>query len=88
MTEDEARADLKAKVREKLEELVAFGLAKLDALDRSGAGIVQDHLANQGNYKTPMNFMAALGAEIRGNFQPLHPTKDDRETINNYHLMM
>lgn len=60
MTEQEAQADLEAKVRELFEPVILACTNKLDCLRWNGSGIVQDHMRNGCNYLVPKAFMSAV----------------------------
>ena len=60
MTEQEAKADLEAKVRELFEPLMQVCMGKLESLRLSGSGIVKDHMRNDCTYLVPKAFMSAV----------------------------
>ncbi len=60
MTEEEAQADLEAKVRTLFEPLMQSVMEALNRVRLSGSGIVKDHMRNECNYLVPKAFMSAV----------------------------
>lgn len=91
---DEARAaamaDLKAKVADLCEGLVADAMEQIDHLQLAGVDIVADHAESGENYATPKDFMVAFSNQIKWMFDrhPSFKTRSDTRRINNYYRHM
>ncbi len=86
MTEQEARDDLEAKVRELSEPLIQVCVNRLQSLQLSGSGIVQEHMDHDCNYVVPKAYMNALIRVMRYRFE-LYET-EHVELSNNYYNLM
>lgn len=84
--ENTARADLRHKVKGLLKDIEKLGLERLDKLEQSGAGIVQDHISNSLTYATPKDFIVALADEIKHQYTRPHASNRDRRRIKKYYL--
>jgi hypothetical protein len=82
MTEQEAQADLEAKVRDLFKPLMQSVMESLNRLRLSGSGIVQDHMRNECNYLVPKAFMSAVLEEKGQRFKGF--TKESKELKRNY----
>jgi hypothetical protein len=86
VTEQEAQADLDAKVRELFEPVIQACMDKLLFLRLSGSGIVEDHMRNDCNYLVPKAFMSAVLEEKGQRFKGF--TKESKELRRNYLELM
>lgn len=80
--------DLEKKVRELMRRAEKTAISKVKTLALAGSGIVDDHEANALSYKTAMDFMAAFGDELRNQYLPTRPSREDDSRIRNYFLLM
>lgn len=72
-----AKADLRKKVRSLMKDACKMAMARIDKLDDASSELVQDHHDNDWNWRTPKNFISALGREMGVQYGPL---KDDRRS--------
>lgn len=95
MTKEEraARADLRRKVKGLMKANNKLMIEKLESLMRSGAGIVGDHMAGEGQYSVPKDFLCAFAKEMERQWgRPCawggKPDRKWARRINNYYVMM
>jgi hypothetical protein len=87
-TKLEVYDDLKDKVEELLEATRKDAMEKLDKLQRSGVGLLDDHERNGMTYETPKDFMVAYSGEILEAYIQRELTAKYNRLIDNYRRMM
>ena len=87
-TKSEVYEDLKVKVEELFDAAKKDATEKLDTLQRSGAGVLDDHEKNGMSYQTPKDFMVAYSFEIARSYQPASDSNKHKRLIDNYRAMM
>lgn len=83
-----AKADLRKKVRALMKDAYEMAMARIDKLDNSGCGLVQDHNENERNWRTPKAFVCALAREMEHQYGPQKDDRRSRRIISNYFVHM
>lgn len=88
--EQQALADLKARVHEFMVDATKLAMEKIDRLHAAGSGIVEAHAKADGPYRVPRDFMAAFGREITDRYGMVYPdtARAQKRTIDNYYHLM
>ena len=94
MTNEEALADLKAKVGEFMDDAKKMAMHRIDKLQNCGADIVGDHIRvteSDGNWLIPRDFIAAFSDEMKHQYGFVTKRPCDRgrnKRIKNYWRLM
>ena len=88
MTKARVRMDLEKKVRELMRRAEKTAISKVKTLALAGSGILEEHEANNLNYKAAMEFMAAFGDEMRNLHLPSRPDRETLSRVRNYFILM
>lgn len=83
-----AKADLRKKVRALMKDACKMAMERIDKLDNSGCGLVQDHNDNEQNWITPKSFVCALGREMEVQYGPFKDDRRNRAKIKTYFVHM
>jgi len=89
MTPKQAKRDLKAKVRHFMKDATKMAMDSIDKIECTG--IVDDHIRNEGNFRTPRDFLVAFTEEMKGQYGMLRKgqsTREDLRRIKNYYTFM
>lgn len=84
MTNEEALADIKAKVKELLQQFVDSSDVYVDKLAQ--CGIIYDHTCNSSNYRVPEKIVCALAAELEFKFRSNR--RGDLIDVKNYQYFL
>ena len=89
MTDEEARADLEAKVAELMDEAKERALLRLYRLDRAGSGIVQSHKGRgEHDWLEAKLFLVAFAEDLKFQYMPDPSTRSLHKTVKSYSLLM
>lgn len=76
------------KVRALMKDACKMAMERIDKLDGSGCGLVQDHAERNCDFLIPKCFVCALGREMEVQFGPLKDDRKNRGKIKNYYIHM
>lgn len=88
MTKARVRMDLEKKVRELMRRAERVAIGKVKTLAIAGSGILEEHEANNLNYKAAMEFMAAFADEMKNQHLSSKVSRDEMARIRNYYVLM
>ena len=84
----EALEDLCLKTKTMMQRCVDDIENCIRKLDESGCGIIEDHLQNQQNYKTPKDLILAITKQLEYDYRLVKHTRADKRRIENYFNLM